>query len=282
MPTSRTSPLRLRLTDANVLLIFTCALFALSLAQRYFSVILQPGLWTEYGASITHEVNAGELLAFLAIVSVLGTARETPRLSKTDLAILSACSLLFLSSKESLPFVGATLAGLYFWRRYPSSQDLSSVGQLWLAISIYRVWGRLIFKIVSAPIVAAEALIIAKAGQWMGYDLTLDGLRINAPSGWFVYILEGCSSFHNISLAGLLWLSLLKLGGARVDRSKIFALGIGVFFIICLNATRILLMTPSEEAYHYWHEGSGAAYFSCATLIAIAAPTLFSLRSKRS
>lgn len=79
----------------------------------------------------------------------------------------------------------------------------------------------------------------------------------------------------------LVWLSLIKLAGSKVSGSNLMALGIGILAIVCLNVLRILLMTPSEEAYHFWHEGGGATLFSCFTFGAIAGPTSLSLREQR-
>jgi exosortase/archaeosortase family protein len=107
------------------------------------------------------------------------------------------------------------------------------------------------------------------------------GFYFARRAGGSVLIFEGCSSFHNVSLAVLVWLSLVKLAGAEVTRSKLGTLGVGIVAIILLNVLRILLMTPSEESYVFWHEGNGAILFSCLTLTAIAFPKIISLRQGR-
>jgi hypothetical protein len=274
----RFAALALKLTDADVLLFYTFSLLAVGYIQRFLDAYLHGAQRSAFEVAVTYEVNAGELLAFVAIYSILKSKIDTVRLSRVDFAVISACAMFFLPPNPSLPFVGATIAGLYFWRRHPCNAQLGSAGQLWLAISFYRFWGRHFFQIVSAPIIQAEAFVIAKAGQLFGFGLSLDGIRLYSPNGSFVFILEGCSSFHNASLAVLIWLSLIKLAGAKVSGSELMALGVGILAIVCLNVLRILLMTPSGEAYLFWHEGSGATIFSCLTLGAIAGPTIISLR----
>ncbi len=278
---ARLAALPLKLADADVLLFYTFALLAVGGIQRFLDAYLRGAHRSAFDVAVSHEVNAGELLAFVAIYSVLKSKIDTIRLSIVDFIIIAACAMFFLPPKPSLPFLGATIAGLYFWRRRPYNAQLASAGQLWLAISVYRFWGRQFFQIVSAPLIQGEAFIIAKAGELFGFGLSLDGIRLHSPNGWFVYILEGCSSFHNASLAVLICLSLIKLAGTKVSGSKLMALGVGILAIVCLNALRILLMTPSEEAYLFWHEGSGATLFSCFTLGAIAVPTILSLRLQR-
>ena len=277
----RFAALPLKLTDADVLLFYTFSLLAVGYIQRFLDVYLHGAQRSAYEVAVTYEINAGELLAFVAIYSILKSKIDTVRLSRVDFVVILACAMFFLPPSPGLPFVGATVAGLYFWRRGPSNAKLASAGQLWVAISFYRFWGRHFFQIVSAPIIQAEAFVIGKAGQLFGFGLSLDGIRLHGPNGWFVYILEGCSSFHNASLAVLVWLSLIKLAGTKVSGSTLMALGVGILAIICLNVLRIVLMTPSEEAYHFWHEGSGATLFSCFTFGAIAVPTILSLRLQR-
>ncbi len=263
-----------KLVDGDVLLVYTLALFAVG-GMRFLGA----------AANEVHkvfEVNAGELLAFVAIYSLIKSKNDTIVLSRADFAILSACALFFLPPETHFPFFGATIAGLYFWRRRARNPQFASVGQLWLALSIYEMWGPLFFRVVSAPIIRAEVALIVKAGGLLGFGLDNDGVLLRSPSGWLVIVIEGCSSFHNVSLAFLVWLSLLKLDGATASRANLSALGVGVLMIVCLNALRILLMTPSEAYYTFWHSGNGAILFSCLTLAAIAVPTMISLRRRGS
>jgi len=154
------------------------------------------------------------------------------------------------------------------------------VGQLWLAISCYESFGRLFFKLVSAPLMDAELSFIARMGPALGFQVSRDGIRLVSPDGWFIFMLERCSAFHNLSLAVLVWLSLLKLASAEVHRPQLVALAVAVLSIFLLNALRILLMTPSAAAYHFWHEGAGSVVFSCAAFFAVALPTALSLRQR--
>jgi hypothetical protein len=266
-----------KLCDADVLFVFTLALFSVVGAERVVSANL---ISLQSAISALLEINAGELLAIIAIYSVLKSNRTTIVLTKVDLTTVSACAIFFLLPERHLPFLGSTLAGVYLWRRYRRDDPLASVGQLWVAISAHEVWGPLFFKIVSAPIIKMEVVVIAMVGQLLGFGLSVDGVILRSPTGWGVFMMEACSSFHNVSLAVLVWLSLLKLSAAAISRPNLVALGVGVCAIICLNVLRILFMTRSAEAYHYWHEGSGALIFSCLALAAVALPTMISVRQK--
>jgi exosortase/archaeosortase family protein len=225
------------------------------------------------------DINAGEALAACAMASIAFGARRTLALTATDILVIIAAALFFLPPAPSnSPFIGATLAGLYFWRGRRDIPALASLGQLWIAISAHAAWGPFVFRIISEPILRLETLTIAALGRAAGLGLVVRDAELAAPSGWSVYILGPCSSFHNLSLAVLVWLSLLKLGRDPIKSSAWAALFLGAVLIIILNILRILLMMGSEADYYYWHDGPGRSLFICLTLAAIALPTVLSRR----
>lgn len=262
----------LRLGDADVLLAYSFALFVIAGVQRFLD---------DNSFDALREFNAGEILALCAIYSVLTAKTGVIALSRADFAVISACALLMLPPvSQHFAFLGAGLAGLYFVLHYPRHTALAQVGQLWLAISCYESFGQLFFKLVSAPLMQAELSVIALIGPPLGFPVSKDGIRIVSPDGWFIFMLERCSAFHNISLAILMWLSFLKLAGAEARRPQLVALGVAVLSIFLLNGWRMLLMTPSPAAYDFWHGGAGALLFSCGAFFAVALPTALSLRRR--
>jgi hypothetical protein len=207
---TRSAVFPLRLTDADVVLLFAFAFHAVGDFER-FTDAYGRGVFQAFASMF----NTCEFLALLAIYSICKSELHSIVLSRFDLGIIAASALFLLLPTQSLPFIGATAAGVYFWRRSPRDVQLASVGQLLLAISCYELWGRLFFKIVSAPIIQAEVSVVSNFGQWLGYKLGLDGILLVSPNGWSIFMMEDCSSFHNISLAVLVWLSLIKLGGPK-------------------------------------------------------------------
>lgn len=259
----------LKIDDAQVLIVYSIALFIIAGVQRVLDYNSIDALF---------EFNAAELLALYAIYCVVKPKFGAAILSRTDLFVIAACSLLMLPPiSMHFAFFGAGIAGLYFLLRAPRLPELIRLGQLWLAISCYESFGRLLFKLVSGPLMRAELLFIGKVGPWLGFHFVQDGIRLVSPAGWYIFMMERCSSFHNISLALLIWLSLLTIAEAQVHRRQIVALVAAVVLIILLNALRIMLMTLSEGSYNLWHGGAGTLIFSCATFIAVVLPTAMSL-----
>ncbi len=279
-PASKTS--RVTLADADVVFAFSVAVFIAAVVGKWVGFFQVPTSDVVRLVDIA-DINAGEALALCAMASIAFGARRTLSLTSVDFLVIVGAALLFLppATSQSFPFLGATLAGGYFWFSRRDDQALVSLGQLWIAISAHAAWGRILFRIVSEPILRIETLAIARLGQDVGLGLTVRGAELSAPNGWSVYILDPCSSFHNLSLAALVWVSLLKLGRRPIRGAAWAALFVGALLIISLNVSRILLMTLSEAHYQYWHDGLGRSLFICLTFAAIALPTLLSMRSAR-
>jgi exosortase/archaeosortase family protein len=261
------------MNEGAVLVAFTLAAIALGSVPRFLG----------YASGATSferlfEFNGGEFLAILAILSLVKSARPAIELSRRDLGVLVACSLFFLPPEpQNIPFLGVTIAGLYFSWRQPNPV-LRSIGQLWLTLSACEAWSGVFFKIVATPVLTGEAFLVVEVGRLFGLGLSLDGVVIRSPSDWNLYLLEACSSFHNLSLSFLIWFSLLKIANARIDSAKVMALVVGAVAIVVLNTVRVLLMTRSEATYAFWHEGNGQIIYSTLAFTAAALPTLALMR----
>jgi hypothetical protein len=260
--------------DRGVLIAFSLLLFVISAAHRHLAAGT-PGT----GGSPLLEANAGEVLAAAALVKVLISQRDRPlALAPFDLALLALASLAWLAPHQNLPFLAFTIAGLWALARRRSNPILLPAAQIWLAVSAYELWGRSLFKLTSSVIIEGETRVLASVGRVFYPGLQQDGIRLVASPDWFIYILEGCSAFHNLSLAVLVWVCLVRLADGRFGNAEAAALASGLAGVFTLNVTRILLMAPSRDAYVYWHEGQGAFLFSVLTLAVVAVPTLIAVR----
>jgi exosortase/archaeosortase family protein len=259
--------------DGAVLVVFCLAAVALGSVPRFLG----------YASGATSfkklfEFNAGEFLTLFAVFSLAKSPRDAISLSGRDLVVLVACSLFFLPPEpQNIPFLGVTIAGLYFNWRQPN-RALRSIGQVWVALSVCEAWSGVFFKLVATPVLSIEAFLVVKVGQLLGFGLSLDGVLIRSPNDWDLYLLEACSSFHNLCLAFLVWFSLLKISNARTDIDKFLALLLSAVTIVVLNTIRVLLMTRSEDMYLFWHQGNGQIVYSTLALAAAALPTLALIR----
>jgi hypothetical protein len=104
---------------------------------------------------------------------------------------------------------------------------------------------------------------------------------INGPSGHGIVVYDGCSSFHNLSVAALCWLTVRNLRDRRWH-ARDFVTGsvVGLTMVIC-NMTRLCLMAWNADLYHYWHDGPGSDIFVVGASTAILLISLYGSRPER-
>lgn len=221
------------------------------------------------------EFNVGEAFALAAILSLVLTApHKRPSLAGFDVAVLLLSALAWFVPEQHGVYLATTLAGAWVLMRGHSNRQMIGIGQVWLALSVYELWGKLLFKLAYHMIEVVEVSLIYRVGRLFYGSLGVNGANLSIRDDWTIVVLEGCSSFHNLSLTVLIWLSILKLAEQRVGLATLRALGVSAYLVIVINVTRILLMLPSHEAYVFWHDGVGSSLVALISVLAAIIPVL--------
>lgn len=227
------------------------------------------------------ELDLGEAFASAAALSLLFAEPRAPSgLSRLDLGVLVLCSLSWILPESHAVYLGMTLAGLWLLVRRSRASVLRDIAQVWLALSLCQLWGKLAFKMFYLVIEPYEVSLMARVGRWIFPNLQSTGSVLSTQAEWSVIMLEGCSAFHNLSLAALLWLCVLKISSYRADRGAIIALLVSAVFVVAINVARVLAMVPSRDAYLYWHDGTGSVIVALASAAASILPIM--IRIERS
>ena len=225
------------------------------------------------------EFNTGEAFALTALLfQLLAIPDAGMRLSRSDQAVLVVSALAWFIPEQHGVYLATTLAGGWFVIRPRPDRHWMGIGQIWLALSIYELWGKRVFKIVYQSIEGAEIGLIYRIGHLVYPRIGTDGASLSVRSDWTIIVLEGCSSFHNLSLAVLVWLSILKIADQPVGRAALGALATSFGLVVAINVARILAMLPSREAYHFWHDDAGSSLVPLASVVAMIVPALVSSR----
>lgn len=221
------------------------------------------------------ELDVGEAFASAAILSLLlAHPGAKPGLTRVDFVVLVVCALAWFLPEFHAVYLGMTLAGA--WLLFGSSRKgaLRQIGQVWLALSFCQLWSKLAFKMFYLVIEPYEVGLVARIGRWVFPDLHTAGAYLSTGTDWSVVMLEGCSAFHNLSLAALLWLCVLKIGGRQMDGGAFAALAVSAVLVAAINVARVLAMVPSRTAYAFWHDGSGSAYVALASVVVSVLPIM--------
>jgi exosortase/archaeosortase family protein len=257
-----------KIRDRHVMLAFAGCVALSTLWQRIVVDSIGTGSFDRI-----FNVGAGETVALFALCRLASRMRNDTLLSRVDLLIITVLGLAFALPSPK----GASLAMLAVALMFVARQDarLTSIGQILLALVSYHYIGRLIFDLFAPYVLPLETIAVSTILTPLG-NFSRDGVVINGPDGHSIYVDAGCSAFHNITIAALIWLALIKIERLRFFRSDWLVLAAMIGTTIMLNTIRIALMAQSPTMLQYWHEGAGVAIVSSTMLVAMLAISLLS------
>jgi hypothetical protein len=201
--------------------------------------------------------NVFHYLAWYAVFSLLLSAdRRRPA------TIIDAAVALSAATLNALPFhlgtwLPATLVGLYLLAPRPHHAKLAAAATVLLALAFNAYWGPRLFDILAYYILRADAVFVGTLLSLTQPGMGWEGTIVGNPEGHRVFIYSPCSSFHNISLGLLCWVSLTKLVRASWVPADFAVALLVCAAVVALNATRLYLMALGPDHYSYWHGGTG-------------------------
>jgi exosortase/archaeosortase family protein len=182
------------------------------------------------------------------------------------LVTMAFCIPIFLPTVRMI-WVAATGFAIYWWVFNSGDLKLRAAGIVLAALSVQEFWGHVLFHLFAYPLLCAETAVVGTMMEAARAGTVWQNNVITGPSGYGIVVYDECSSFHNLSLAMLCWVTISKMRDQHW-RSRDFAIGsvVGISMIIW-NVTRLCLMAWDIDLYHYWHDGIGAEIFAiCASL----------------
>jgi hypothetical protein len=216
-----------------------------------------------------------QYLAWYAIFRLLGSSDPGPAAQWRDFLIIAAfCLLVFLPTSRAI-WVAASGIAIYLFLTETGDAKLRAAGIVLAALSVQELWGRLFFNLVADHLLRAEAAVIGTMLEVARPGTVWHDNGISGPDGHGVVIISGCSSFHNVSLALLCWVTLSRLRRQTWEvRDFVIGPAIGITMIL-FNLARICLMAWNIELYHYWHESSGTEIFAIGASLTILLMSLY-------
>lgn len=223
-------------------------------------------------------LDVGDLLCALACAGLARQAVVTREglPSRLRMALLVA-SFLWFATDPRLCYLALTVAGLAVLASRPGPAAARSAW-LWLALSGHGLWGLVTLKLAAPVLMPVETAVVGLAARILGAAASVDGTLIRGPQGWYIYVLEGCSSLHGLSLDLLVWASALALAGARVTCRAAGFLAVAAAATVLANTLRILVMSRSPQDYRIWHYGWGATLFGAILALLAVVPAVLACR----
>lgn len=234
---------------------------AVLIASRLFRIETEPltGLFDGL-ATLLAQNSVFHYIGWYAVFHLLRESTLADRARPWEVACaLGLCVVNVLQAKSTV-WVSATAVSLYLWVMHPGNARVRAAATVLLALAVNGLWAPLFFRTFAYPILLADAVMVGGAlfllqegTSWLGTNI------IGTSSGNRVLIDGPCSSFHNISLGLLCWVSLTMLARPRWVRNDLSVASMVVMTVILLNTARLYLiaLSPDAASYNYWHGGPG-------------------------
>ena len=152
-----------------------------------------------------------QIMAWYAIFRLLASSDPRQVAQLRDILIaLALCLPLFLPTTRTIKFV-ALGAAIFSWIRGRDDPNLRGAGVVLAALTVQQYWGHIVFDIFALPLLQAETAVVGTLVQAFRAGTEWQGNVITGPSGFGIVVYSACSSFHNLSLAMLCWLTVSRL-----------------------------------------------------------------------
>lgn len=219
-----------------------------------------------------------QIMAWCVIFRLLASSDPVPLAQTRDLVIAVAlCLPLLLPTTRTIKVV-ALGAALFCWIRGRDDPKLRSAGIVLAALAIQQYWGHIIFDLFALPLLRAETAVVGTLVEALRPGAAWQANVITAPSGFSIIVYSGCSSFHNLSLAMLCWVTVSRLRHQTWRRGDLLvACTIGAAMIAC-NVAELCLMSWGPNLYEYWHDGAGAGIFAAGASAMVLGLSLYGSR----
>jgi hypothetical protein len=215
----------------------------------------------------TAGMGAFQLLAWFAVFRLLVRESSRDAATRRDFVVIGLLGIIniVLGITNTMPaqrviWIVATLAAIYIYLVNTKGSYSRAAATVLLALCVQSLWGPVFFSLFAFDLLRADAAIVSTI-----LDVTRSGYtwhdNVISTQGHSIEIYSACSSFHNVSLAILCWVTLTKLNRPTwVATDFIFGAAACAVMII-VNVARLYVAALDYSSYEYWHIGNGSHIF---------------------
>jgi hypothetical protein len=227
-------------------------------------------------------LDAGEVLTLVATLGLISDLDQPLSLRRKHVFCIIIGAFAWIYPHFRTPFLAFTISSIALLCFTRAEDKIRPLARFLLAISFFEVWSRSFFGLVSSVVMPIETRMIAYFGKFILPNLAVADTTLRTSENWSVFVLEGCSSFHNTALTFIVWYSVLVMARLHAEARACLALFVSLLGTIALNSGRILLMVPSQKNFDYWHDGAGSTIVAFLTFLIAAVPLLWATGRKKS
>jgi len=136
-----------------------------------------------------------------------------------------------------------------------------------LAIALRVPVSDIVLRLTADALLQFDAIATLFVLKFIDPTAIREGNIIIGPGGHELLIMTGCASFTNISLALLLWFTVLRTQITYWrHRLTLYILPL-VIMVMGVNIARLALMARSTDDYFFYHDGMGADIVNALVLV---------------
>ena len=245
---------------------------------RYLADALRD-IWRGGDGSLGHLANLGafQLLAWVVALYLVAGSR-TRHASTASLISTGLISLAAVLPDDNAAWVGLSALAIYVFLAFPNDRNFRAAALVMLALATQLFWGRILFELIAFKIEVLDARLAA--GLLYASHQTVQ-VRDNliATAGHQILIYEACTSFHNISIALLAWVSITKFARLEWRPTDLLTAVMLVAMTVSMNSLRLFLMASSAPGrLEYWHTGTGSQLVNASLSALIAGSCIWRAR----
>ena len=222
-------------------------------------------------------IGAFQFMAWYVIFDLLRASDPVPARWRELLVAAALCLLLFLPMSRAI-WVAAVGIAIYLFIFNGGDLRLRAAATVLAGLSVQEYWGHIFFNLVAFPLLDAETAAVGTLLAAVRPGTGWQDNMITGPNGFGIVVYSACSSFHNVSLAALCWLTVSRWRHQNEWRRDLVMLGVVAVTMILLNLLRLCLMAWDVDLYDYWHTGPGADIFAIAASVAVLSISLYGSR----
>jgi len=221
-----------------------------------------------------------QYMAWYTIFRLLGSSDRQQRARPIDAVVVTLLCLLVVLPAGQMVWLIATATAVYLCMFSNGDRKLRAAGTVLAALSMQQLWGHLFYNLVAFRLLRAETAVVGSILQASGAGSVWQNNVITQPSGFGIVIFTECSSFHNLSVALLCWVTMSRLHGHSWSRRDFMFGALVAATMVSFNITRLSLMALSNDLYRYWHDGIGASVFAAGASFTMLLLSLWAVKAQ--
>jgi exosortase/archaeosortase family protein len=211
------------------------------------------------------DVSAIVWLAIAAALASLWQAPEATAPRRGDAMMMAVAILAALVPVPAASSAAMTLVAAWAWYSATPGSALRRASAICFSLTAFLLWGRIALNWGAGLFLTADA---ARVGDQRNEPRV--GNAVFFPDGTNFIIAPACSSLHGVSLALILWVTVVNYFAMRIDTRVWATLVLAVLGSIAVNGVRLAVIARNPHEFDYWHTGTGGALFGWFALAVIA------------